>query len=358
MSVWDWVYEFQQQALDNDDDQRAELLYLFTQASELTETNPDQALAILAQGRALAEQLREPWWVLFFDHWRLQVLLFFKRDYGAARDLAVRAAVEARKPAYRHLPQRLCVHEDLIMAHIGTDPEGYASLIEQALVYMQQELTSDLECRFCILGLHATFQIERGRLDEAQDVCMRYLQFSGSEGELHSLADAHLLLCRLAYRRGDWSALLEWALAGEETARASEQPMRVTEALAWQAAVARQQNHDRIAKRLYRRATARPSRYNATPENGYYEALCAYHMVAGDHEAVLKVHEQHLTAIKNKGQIATEARCHVARCRLLAQMGLPLADEFAASRTAIQRLAKPATLQAELDQIETMHDQR
>src|SRR5215472_783316 len=138
MSVWDWIIAFRDEAQANGDRDRLRLQQIFDNASRFTKTDPDVMLGLLAEGKALAQQLDEPWWVLFFDHWRLQALLHFKYDYRDVMDLAVTATLEARKPQFSTLPQRICLHEDLIYAYVGTDAEGHADRITQALDYMQE----------------------------------------------------------------------------------------------------------------------------------------------------------------------------------------------------------------------------
>ena len=145
MSVWDWISEFESKAYASNDPERQQLVEYYYIAQEFHDYDHDRALALLQQGREFARRLGEPWWVLFYEHWRIQVLLFHKRDYTAALDAAVRAAVEVRKPIYAHLPQRICLHEDVISAYAGIDPAGHATKIQQALDYMESEITPDLE---------------------------------------------------------------------------------------------------------------------------------------------------------------------------------------------------------------------
>ena len=181
MGVWDWINEFNAQAEERCDRNRVRLRQLYESASNYDRSNPDVMLGLLAEGRALAQQLDQPWWVLFFDHWRLQALMHFKYDYRAVRDLAIQATLEARKPQYAQLPQRLCLHEDLIFAYVGTDPEGHAEQIQQALDYMRQEVSTDLECRFCVQNCRSEFAMQRGKLDEAEAASLQLLAMTDAE---------------------------------------------------------------------------------------------------------------------------------------------------------------------------------
>ena len=169
MSVWDWLHEFADEMRAQGDRERFRLWEIQGEASRFGRAEPERKLAKLEEGRALAQRLGESWWVLHFDHWRLQVLMHYLLDYRPeVLDLAVRSTLEARKPQYARLPQRICLHEDLIYAYLGVDPLGHADAIRQALDYMRKEVSEDLECRYCVQNCRTEFALRRGALDEAE----------------------------------------------------------------------------------------------------------------------------------------------------------------------------------------------
>jgi hypothetical protein len=356
MSVWDWIIEFNNQAEAKGDRDRLRLLQTYENASRFAKTDPDVMLGLLAEGKALAQQLDEPWWVLFFDHWRLQALLHFKYDYREVMDIAVQATLEARKPQYAELPQRVCLHEDLIYAYVGTDPEGHADRITQALEYMRQQVGPELDCRFCVQGCCAQFALQRRRLDEAQAASLQMLAMTDAERNRatadHYALDAYADLCAIALERGDWDALKEWAGAGEETARRRDKQLELAKFLAWRAVLERRAGNEDAARRLLRGATSRAARLKAVPGEPYYDALCAYHEQGGEPGAALTVRDQELTAVAGKGRLTHEVRCRLKRCRLLAEMGLPLEDDLRAAREAAARLRHPEKYVEEIDRLE------
>ena len=81
MDIWDWVEEYRQRAQANGDEARVRLTWIHPVAYQLRETNPDQALQLCEEGRRQAQALNEPWWVLFFDHWKSTALMHWKRDF-------------------------------------------------------------------------------------------------------------------------------------------------------------------------------------------------------------------------------------------------------------------------------------
>jgi hypothetical protein len=356
MSVWDWIMEFTAAAQNRGDQQRLRLLPIFENASQFATKDPDVMLGLLAEGRALSDQLNEPWWVLFFDHWRLQALLHFTYDYRQVLDLAVRATLEARQPKYVLMPQRLCLHEDLIFAYVGTDPAGHAERIEQALDYMQLEVGPDLECRYCVHNCCSEFALQRGRLDEAEAACIRLLALTDAEPDRstaqHHAVDAYSDLCAVAFARGDWDALRGWATLGEETARRRRnKQLELAEFLAWRAFLERRWGHENLARRLCQAAISRLSHIKALPNENYHDALCAYHEQGHDLENALRARDEELRSIAGKGRFLHETRCRVKRCRLLALLGRLQDADLVAARAVAGQLRFPEAYIAELDRL-------
>ena len=145
------------------------------------EADPQRSLELVREARALAVQLREPWWILLMDHWRLQRLLHYIRDIPPALELAVQATLEARKPEYEQLPQRVCLHEDLIYAYLCIDPPGYGDLIRQALDFMREQVTDDLECRYCVQNCATEWHLHCGRVGEAEQSARQSLTIADAD---------------------------------------------------------------------------------------------------------------------------------------------------------------------------------
>jgi hypothetical protein len=353
MGVWDWVIDFNRNAEETGDRERQRLLQLFENASNFNHSDPDVMLGLLAEGRALAQALNEPWWVLFFDHWRLQALLHFKCDYRTVPELATKSALEARKPLYSQLPQRVCLHEDLIYAFVGTDPEGHQERIRQALDYMSQEVGPDLDCRYCVQGCRARFAMECGRPEEAQAAANQLLAMTDAESSRstadHFAMDAYDIHCDLAFQRGDWKALAEWATAGEEAARRRAKDRDLAKFLAWQALLARIGGQEDRARRLARGAASRIARLKSVPAESYFDGLCAYHEKGGELEDALRLRDQELATVVGKDRLLQETRCRIKRCRLLAQMGRLTPEDVIAARTAAARLRHPKKYLADIE---------
>jgi hypothetical protein len=350
MSVWDWISEYQR-AIGIDDHSRRMLFNFYRSAMAQMDINPDAAIALFHQGRALAEQLSENWWIVFFDHWTLQTLLHHKRDYAAALELAVKTAVESRKPEYAALPQRICAHEDMITAYVDTDPHGYAEQIQQALNYMQAEITPELECYYCVHGLDADFACIMEHPD-AERKAAHYMAAADASGESHYKADARLTMCELAFRRADWEELLGLAHeGGQNAARIQSTPIWIAEYSIWGALALRHLKREEDAVRAYQFGISRASRLKATPSARYYDALCAYHEAGGDLSAAVAMRDQQLRSAIVSGSPYFENLAQVKRCELLAQMGTLTEADLNAARAAADKLKDPSRILVELEKI-------
>ena len=67
MTDRDWFAHFESEARGSGDLERMRLVSLVYEADRHRETTPDRMLALLDEGRRLARQLQEPWWVLFYE---------------------------------------------------------------------------------------------------------------------------------------------------------------------------------------------------------------------------------------------------------------------------------------------------
>jgi hypothetical protein len=351
VSIWGWIQDFRQEARDRGDAERLRLSLLLSQASPYFERDPDQALHLLEEGRHLAQTLNEPRWVLFFTHWKLQVLFYYKGDYRAVLDTAVQATVTVSAPAFADFPQRLCLQEDLITACLRIDPLGHEGQIEQALAYMQREVTPDMECRHCVLNCRSEFDLACGRAGAAVEVAARAVALAEEHRDDHQLSNAYLNLCLAAFAAGDFDNLGGWAEAGEEAARKGVRKSKLALFLLWQAVVRLRQGDREAGRRLYRTAIAQQLRLTSQPSEGYYDALCAYHVQEGEVDKALKARERQLEAIAGTGQLDQECRVQIERCRLLTLLGWRTDADLDAARTAARRLRKPEKYLAALEQV-------
>lgn len=356
MSIWQWVDEFHQRACEAQDNERLHLIELFFASNRAEDIDPNWQLSLLNEGLTLARRLNEPWWELCFTHLHLLTLMADKGEYQKALHEAVQATVAARKPAMRDCPQRICVHEDLIRAYMGIDPLGYAEQIEQALAYMEQEVSPKVECYHCLLGKRAQFELKKGNTEKALAIelnRMARLEAKAEEDKEDYRVNVYLGLCSIVFRMQDWAKLAEYARLGMQAIERSYWSWTAHRFIyaAWQACAAAYQDQLPQAKRYARQARTQAERWSGKPPTDYYDALCTYYQKLNEPARALELRRQQLSELADTGQFATECQCRLEICRLLVQLGHPTTQAIAEARAAAQQLKHPERI---LNHLETL----
>lgn len=354
-SSTDWFDEYEYHALKAGDHERARLGRLHRESYRFRETDPGQALALIAEGRRLAETLREPWWVLYYDQQRVHALLHFEQDFRDVLELAVRNTLEVRKVGFANFPRRQLIHIDLISAYSGIDPEGYEDGVTQAMDYLEKESEPVSDERYLLLGSKRQFALDLDRVEEALELGRASLALAAEDHEetraRHFLVFTFSGLCEIAFRQNDDEALLSAALAGEEMARKVGHQVELSGFHLWQALVARRAGREDVAVPLYRQAVTRLNRLEMPPDSSYRDAECAYHLAAGDVDFAVGVRDSEFAQIEGRGRFRYETAVLVKRCELLAQLGTLSSADIEAARQSAARLKKPQAWLARLDRL-------
>lgn len=346
MNQWAWCHEYEQAARGRGDAERLRLARLHHDGWAFREIDPDQAHDLYDEGWRLAKRLGEPWWELFYAHWRLGALLYFKRDYRDVVRPAVEAVLEARKPRYDAFPFRFAVYYDLVAAYLGIDPAGYATQIRQALHALEHDVPHSGEDHFLLEDLRRVFALALDDLDGAERATLRSMCRADEAGEGdsagHHTVFNHCGLCAVAFKREAWGQLAEQAAAGEREARRIGYKLQISECQMWLALLARRAGDEARARPLHARAVGRVGRVRKPPSAAWFDGLAACEVWVDDLPAALRVRDRELATVRDHGRLAYECHCHVERCRLLAKMGRPLDEVLAQGRAAAARLRDPA----------------
>jgi hypothetical protein len=359
MTDRDWFLQFEADARARGDRERLRLVALVYEADVHRETDPDRMLALIDEGRHLARLLAEPWWMLFYEDRRAGALMKYKGDVRAGLELAVRNALEARKPQFAQFPWRFRIHDHLVVGYLNTDPVGHADRIREALAWLEQDVPPDGSPRYLVLARRRWLAAELGLVEEAEELAGRSLALAADDPDQWT-ARSHAVfcfshLCELAWQRGDRAALEASARAGEELARATSHQLELAEFLTWQAVLARQAGDAGRSVRLLRQGERRVAQLGMPPDHIYFDAVCAYHEPADEFDLALAARRRELALLTGSGRWAAECRCRVRLCRLVARLGGPLAEELALARESARRLRLPQAPLDELDAIERGH---
>jgi hypothetical protein len=327
----------------------AEFHLKFYRAMTLKDIDPSAAVEGMTEASRMAQEAGDLTSVIYFDHWILQTLIFTLKDFSRAYDLAVKTALEARKPVYQHVMERVCVHEDLIFTYIGIDPVGHSKLIEDAIDYMNREINDASECRYCLLEARSTFELSCGRLDKARDAVQRYIS-SAESGSPHHFGIAHAKMCEYLYAAGEWEKLLHYAEAGRE-AISDSYPEYSAIVLAAQALALCKLSREGEAQTMYRLATSKAATIKGVMHRAYYDMLCDFQLSMGNLQAAIQLRERQINELTNKGQPYWEAITRLKIVRLLKQAGQNYTDEIERIRQLAAKLQKPEVI---LNQLETI----
>jgi hypothetical protein len=351
--IWTWVYAYRDRVKRSGDAPRIVMYQYFYQAMHQT-IDPVQKLALFEEGRARAESLGEAWWVLLFDHWRILTLLLRLQSVDRAREIAISAAVEARKPMYDALPQRVCIYDDLISIYLATDPVGYRRIIEDALTFMQRESQPGTACSFCHQEDKVQALLAWNELAAAESHAQAFVAMAQNDD--HARARAFRRLMLIAATKADWKAALHYAVECEQAAgkRMDSLPSRV-QAIAWKAAALQSLGDSRAAKAEFRRAIREVEDGQLIPASEYFDALSTYNEASGARDRAVMVRTRQLATLAGTGRVADEVRCRLEVCRLLAELGRPFNMESAAARDAASRLVDPTPALATLARLIDNH---
>jgi hypothetical protein len=357
MSDWQWFEQYEREALARGDLRRGRLLQIHREAFACRETAPDRTLALFAEGRRLSKRLREPWWVLLYEHWQVHGLLYYKWDYNEVLGPAARNTLTASKPEYATFPQRLRIYGDLTTAYLGIDPLGYAEQVAKTLDYLESQLPPEVDApHYMTLEQRIWLLLAQGQSDEARQLCLRSLAQAEADRRRHTaghyVVEAYLRLCQVASRQENWPALEGWAAAGLEAARQANHERPTTCLLLWQALSALQAGNKAAARRWFRNGVARMKRLRSPAFGGYYEALCAYYLRTDQVQEALTAREQELEGIRGRGMLAYESWLLYERCVLLARLGRVGEGDLEAARAAARRLRFPENRLQEIEKIE------
>ncbi len=355
MNVWEWIDEYATQASARGDRERLALVEIHPEAYRHRHSEPSQMLALLEDGRRRAVALNEPWWILFFDHWSLETLIYYQDDYRTILDRAVRLTLALQQPNLEQHPLRFHAHCNLLAAYLCLDPRGHAEKVAAALDYLETLVADEGEGKYLLIARRHWFAYEMDRLEESVRLCLRLLELADADRDrhlaLHHSVGAHLSLCRLSLAREDWAALAAHARTAEELASRRGAPYDRALAQLWQAVSAVQSGAEEAA-RLLHAAQAKFARLGRPPDDNYHDALAAYHELAGDLLQALTVRTHQLDRLRDRGQDSTEAEIRLHILRLKALTGQSLDDEVSPLLAVTARLGTPGYYRERMERIQ------
>jgi hypothetical protein len=340
-----------------DDADRFKMVELYSEAHRYRETNPEYQFEILTRGRAEAQRLNEPWWVLFFDGWRLMTLTADLHDFARGLPLAMELLVRFNAPENRTHPQRVVALIDALYCHLHIDPVGYKDELERGFAHLDGQVSKEpISDRFVLDYRRTEYLCEAERWQEAHDLAQESLARVERCAEAGTRtwhgAWCLFLLCEICHALGELDQVAGYA---EDLAERSEKypQLRRTQAAAflWLAVTRRANGDERNAARSFQRGMTYLEGLAARDEI-CAEAVAKYYELGGDFNLAVAVRDRQLTALSKQGMLNRACRVHVERCRLLARAGSLTAADIIAARQAAGKLRSPGPYLERIARIE------
>ncbi|GEM_PF-3549099 len=310
MNVIEWMQQFAQDALKNNDQQRLQLIAFAQHGDILRESQPEVAFQVFQSGRELAEQLTEPCWILFFAHRMAHVCIFELEDLDRAMSLVTRDYVLSTKDEYLHCPINQSIRLNLVETYLYYDPVGYASKIKDVIAYLRKTGSSDEYTTLQLDDFLAQLYLKLNQLDEALDYSLRTLD----DGY------GYLTLTRIYWERGEYDKALDMSMLRMQASRFSR--FMYSDSQAWCAAMILRTHGDPVmAKTLHEQAIRQIENINFVPNSTLFDALAEYHEANNDFEKALTVRDNQLA---KQNQVAGPEEVIIVRlrrARLLGRMG-------------------------------------
>lgn len=341
----DWA-EFNRRVeawIESEDHERLRLVDLYHESHDFRETNPEYQLTLLTIGRNDARRLKEPWWALFFESWRLTVMTADLHDFARARPLVEELLAQLNSREWQDHSEAHSIRTNGLYTYLQVDPIGYRDELDQGFAALDGQVTKEpISERFVLCYRWTEYLREIESWPAALDSALRFRSLV-QQGEYSAWWDCWslFLLCEICHSLGRIDELATYA--EEMTARSedADQLLRAhASGLIWSAVVHRIRGDEDSATRCFDRGTYFLEDLSSEDEI-CADALARYHELKGDLDTALDVHDRELKAIAGKGRLHRECIIHLERCRKLSQLGTLSEQDLVATRESISRMLKP-----------------
>jgi hypothetical protein len=339
------------------DEKRLKLSELYYESFRYRETDPELRFAILTQGKDEARRLDEPWWVLFFDYWRLSTLTADIHDFSRALPLAMELMAVFNSPEGRVHVSRVGILTNVLYTYMQTDPFGYRDDLERGFAHLDGLIAREPVSERFILNYRWTeYCCLTERWNEALEFAYQSLALTDRSVDAIQKnwhrAWALFLLCRICHAL---NLLDELAGHAEHMAELSSKTndLKRTQAagLIWLAVTHRAAGDEQKSTRSFYRGM-RCLRNLTSREEICADPMAIYYELGRDWKAALKVRDTELAIVTQKGMPHRSCRIHIERCRLLKQSGEITPADLNLARQAAAQLQVPGFYLKKLARIE------
>jgi hypothetical protein len=346
MSVWDEYHRRIEAWQRSAAAERLELSKMSEEAFRFRETEPERMFALFTRCRDTAKRLDEPWWVLFFESWRLSTLTSDLEDFERALPLAMELMVPFNSPAGQAHPMRTTVLNDVLCTYISRDPFGFEEELQRGFTYLYgqiaQEPTSD---RLVLLHRRTEFLCATEQWDLAYELAQDRLDKIDRSGdpEIKIWHGVWTLwhLCHICNELGKVDELAAHAELMKERSEKNQHLKRTrADAFLWNALLSRRDGNEGDAARLFHKGLRLLKGLDAS-DTFCADPIAKYFEVGGNWQDALGVRDRELASVVKKGMAHRACQIQLERCRLLTHLGQVTSADIVAARKTGEKLRKP-----------------
>ena len=333
------------------------LVDLYYEAFRHRETEPERQLELLTRGRAEAQQLNEPWWVLFFESCRLSTLTADLHDFARALPVAMELMVRFNSPQGQAHPERIGILTNVLYTYLEVDPVGYRDDLERGFAHLDGQIARGAVVERFVLDYRWTEYLNATeRWEEAFERSHQSLALadrsSDPDKKIWHGAWALFLLCKICNALGRLDQL---AAHAQDMAERSETKTHLMRTRAggriWLAVARRATGDERAASRSFHQGMHHLKNLDARDEI-CADAIARYYELGNDWKAAAEVRDRELAAISKKGMLHRSCLVQVERCRLLSRAGGLTPADVDKARQAAAKLRVPGWYLDKLARIE------
>ena len=354
--VWTEFYRQVDHWRQAGDADRLKLADLYHEALRFRETEPEYQFELLTQARNEAQRLEEPWWILFYEYWRLSTLTADLHDFARAHPLAMELMVRFSSPEGRVHPERIGIYTCVLYTYLQVDPVGYRTALEQGFSSLDEQIAKGpVSNRFVLNYRWTEYLCQLQRWEEAYDRAQQFLALvDGSDpgSRIWWECWVFFLLCGICDALGRVDELGGHAKDMAERSEKSTELMRTkASGWIWLAVAQRARGDERAAARSFHQGMHYLKDVAARDEI-CADAIARFYELGSDWKSALGVRDRELAVITKKGMLHRCCLVQIERCRLLARLGALTPTDISEAQQAAAKMQVPRWYLEKLARIE------
>jgi hypothetical protein len=342
---------------DDGDVERLKLADQFHDTFRYRETNPEFQFELLTRLRDESRKLNEPWWVLFFEEWRLAALTADLHDFVRGHELAMELMVRFSGAEGRAHPMSVSAYTSVLYTYTQVDPVGHKDTLQKGFSYLDQQIAMEpVNQRFVLFYRWTDFLCELNQWPEAYEKAQEFLAMvdrGTKEDSIWWRCWVLFLLCQICDALSRVGELASYAQDMAKRSAMGGQLLRTRAAgWVWLAVTQRLTGKEQDAARSFLKGLGYLKEVK-TRDEVCADAAAKYYALGRDWAGAIGVRDRELTAVAKNGMLHRCCLVQMERCRLLAQAGELSSADIEQAKQAIAKMRVPEWYLGNLAQIQS-----